>query len=265
MGRGSAGLAAIPEGADTVPLPGQGQQGQHGNPSEVRGPMIARAVSLSLVVERVGDVRSAVERIATESGGMIASLATAGEAPGQRSLNATIRVPAPRLDPALAELRRLGRVRQESQSAEDVTDAHRDLVVRIANAEKEEARLNELLTRRTDRLQDVLAVEREVTRVRGEIERMKADEIATRNRVTYATVTLDVAEAYRAEVAIGGPLSARTQLRNALVDGWRRAMNGAFAGIVGLLEVGPSVLLWMLIIGLPAWWGWRKARRAGVN
>jgi len=222
-------------------------------------PMIVRMASLSLVVECFAEARSPLRRVITQVGGMISSLRTTGDSPAQRSLRATLRVPAERFDAALAELRKLGRVRDESQSSEDVSDAHRDLVVRIANAKKEEARLNELLGRRTDRLQDVLAVEREVTRVRGEIEQMTAEEIATRNRVTHATIAIDISEAYRAEVTLGSlPIHAR--LRNAAVDGWQTAASGAFDVVLGLLQVGPSVLLWMVVFGPPAWWFWRRRR-----
>jgi anti-sigma factor RsiW len=257
-------------GAQPRPLreKGQGQQGQAGAGPVVQlqtldpadGPMVARAVSLSIVTDRFADVRAALERITADMRGMVGSLNMTGDPPTRRSLHATLRVPAARLDAALVEVRKLGQVRQESQSSEDVSDAHRDLVVRISNATKEEARLNDLLVNRTGRLQDVLAVEREVTRVRGEIEQMKAQELAMRNRVTYATISVEITEAYKAEVSLG-PLPIGTQLRNAIVDGWRSAANSAFAIVLFVFEAGPSVLLWMLVLGPPAWFVWRRARR----
>ena len=134
-------------------------------------------------------------------------------------MSATLRVPIAEMDAALAGVRALGRVLQESQSSEDVTDAHRDLAIRISNAKIEEARLGEILKERTGRLSDVLAVEQAQSRVRTEIEQMEAQELAMRNRAALSTISVQVDERYRAELADNGPLPIGTRLRNAVVDG----------------------------------------------
>lgn len=225
------------------------------------GPMIARSVSMSIVTEQFPEARGALERVTTDTGGMVSALKMTGDPPARRSLQATLRIPAAQLETALVEVRKIGQVRQESQSSEDIGDAHRDLVVRIDNGTKEEARLNDLLANRTGRLQDVLAVEQEVTRVRGQIEQMKAEALAMRNRVTYATITVDISEAYRAEASLG-PQPIGSRLRNAVIDGWRAALSSVLEALLVVLQVGPAVLLWMLIFGtLPAFWLWRRARR----
>jgi anti-sigma factor RsiW len=232
-------------------------QGQAQGAAASSGPMIVRAVSRSIVTERFTDARTAVERVVADVRGMIGSMSVRGATPEPRSLNATLRVPADRLDGVLIELRRLGQTRQETQTSNDIVDAHRDLVVRIENAKKEEARLNELLTRQTTRLQDVLAVEKEITRVRGEIERMVAEEMTMRSRVSYATIVVDIAEAYRAEVTLGDA-SVRTRLRNAIVEGWRTAINGLLDVVLFVLQIGPSLVIGIAVLGIPAIWYWRR-------
>jgi hypothetical protein len=165
--------------------------------------MIARTATIQLTVDRIDALRAAIERLARDTGGAIAALSVSDEASNQRLLSATVRVPAARLDAALVTLRALGHVRHESQESEDITTSHRDLAIRIANARVEEQRLGELLARRTGNLSDVLAVEREQRRVRGEIERMAAEERAMRDRAALSTITIGAEEPYRAEIALG--------------------------------------------------------------
>lgn len=85
-----------------------------------------------------------------------------------------MRVPAGRLDEALTAIKAAGEVIEESQGADDVTEQVRDLDARLANSRNTEKRLNDLLLKRTGELADVLAAEREVSRVREEIERLEA-------------------------------------------------------------------------------------------
>ena len=180
-------------------------------------------------------------------------------------MSATLRVPIAEMDAALTGVRALGRVLQESQSSEDVTDAHRDLAIRISNAKIEEARLGEILKQRTGRLSDVLAVEQAQSRVRTEIEQMEAQELAMRNRAALSTISVQVAERYRAELADNGPLPIGTRLRNAVVDGARAALESALGVALGVLSAAPTLLLWTAVLFLPARLVWRRLRRRSVT
>ena len=146
--------------------------------------------------------------------------------------------------------------------SDDVTEAFRDLTLRTANARREEQRLVELLSRRTGDLADVLAVERELARVRLDIERMEAETRTTQQRVDLATVTLTVNEQYRADLAIGA-LPLPVQFKNALVDGFRGAAESLVAIALVVLRVVPTLLVWGLILAWPARWAWRRVRALG--
>jgi len=223
--------------------------------------MIVRTASVSLSTEKFDDMRAALERVAVERHGSVASLTLAGDPPNQRSMSATLRVPITEMDAALAGVRALGRVLQESQSSEDVTDAHRDLAIRISNAKIEEARLGEILKERTGRLSDVLAVEQAQSRVRTEIEQMEAQELAMRNRAALSTISIEVAERYRAELADNGPLPIATRLRNAVVDGARTALESLVGVSLAVLGAAPTLLIWAVILFLPARSVVRRLRR----
>jgi uncharacterized protein DUF4349 len=90
-------------------------------------------------------------------------------------LVAALRVPADQLAPTVAEIKGLGRVEAESQGGEEVTSQYIGIDARLTNARNTEQRLTDLLRQRTGKLADVLAVELELGPVRGEIERMEAE------------------------------------------------------------------------------------------
>jgi hypothetical protein len=208
-----------------------------------------------------------MQTAATRHGGTVSAYNISGSADTGRSLATTVRVPVAAMDAALADLRRLGTVTGESQSTEEITDAHRDLAIRIENAKKEAARLNELLTRQSDRLSDVLEVEQAQARVQTEIEQMTAQETAMRGRAALSTISVSVAEVRHAELALG-PLPIGTRIRNAMVDGVRAATESALGAVLALIALGPTALLWLLVVapaGFVAWWAARRllSRRVG--
>ncbi len=102
----------------------------------------------------------------------------------------TARVPAEQLDAFLAAVPSLGKVARQSISAEDVTDTHRDLKVRLDNLARVRARYLELLERATT-VSDTLSVEKELERVTAEYEALKARLEAVEAQVALATVRVD--------------------------------------------------------------------------
>ena len=225
----------------------------------------SRRARIQLTIDAFDHVRDAIEAIARDAEGAVADLTVGGSLPHQRTLSATLRVPAARLDATLQRLRGLGEVGNESQASEDITASHRDLAIRIANARIEEQRLGELLTRRTGSVKDVLDVEREIARVRTSIEQMSADERAMRDRVALSTITVQAGERYRAELG-GASASLRMRFGNALVEGLRDALDGLIDVAIAALQVGPTVALWCALIA-PFVWLFRRrwlARRGTV-
>jgi uncharacterized small protein (DUF1192 family) len=153
-------------------------------------------------------------------------------------------------------LRTLGHVLDESQSGQDVTEQVRDLEARLTNSRNTEKRLTEVLNNRTGRVSDVLEVEREIARVREEIERMDAQRLNFERQVEYSTVTVQVTEQRQATLDLG-PTPVRTQLRNAFVEGLKNAYETLVSALVWVLGVGPFVVLWSALL----WWPTRIVLR----
>jgi hypothetical protein len=227
-------------------------------------PMIARVVSLSIVTKDFAASRASLDAILARRDGYAAELSanTAENAP--RSLQASLRIPAAELSLAVADLKSLGRVENESQSGEEVTQQHADLVARLKNSREIEQRLQAILTQRTGKIKDVLEVEREIARVRGEIEAMEAEQKNLEHRVEFASVNLQLTEEFKA--SLNAPAaSISTRIHNAMVAGFKSLAETVLGILLFFLEAGPTMLVAALIFLAPAWLLWRRYRRAAAS
>jgi hypothetical protein len=216
-----------------------------------RQPSIIRTATLRLVASDFNTARASVESIVAQSAGFIDQITVNGAPGAARTLTGSLRVPTTSMSDALARLRQLGPVTEDTQGSEDVTDQLVDLDARLANARATEQRLNDILKNRTGRLSDVLQVEREISRVRLEIEQMDAQHVNMGRRVSYATITLEIDEIRRAGLE-SSPLSLGTRLRVAAADGLESALEGIVGAVLLVLRAGPAALLW-LGAGIFAW------------
>ena len=226
-------------------------------------PMIARTIALSIVVKEFDAARHSLDSILARHNGYAADLNVATPQSSARTIQASLRIPANQLVAAVAELKTLGRVESETQNGEEVTQQHGDLVARLKNSRETELRLQDVLRTRTGKVKDVLEVEEEIARVRGEIEQMEAEQQTLEHRVNFATIDLKLAEEYKAQLSTPAP-SVVMQLRNAAVNGFRNASESLLGIILFFAESGPTFLLWLLILLIPARMLWRRYKRALV-
>jgi hypothetical protein len=223
----------------------------------VRKPAIVRTATLRIVAKEFDGVRAAVEGIVAATGGFVDQMTATGDPGSVRALRGTLRIPAGRLGDVADRLRRLGQVVEDTQGSEDVADQLVDLDVRLKSARATELRLTELLRNRTGSLSDVLDVERELARVRVDIERLDAEATNIGRRVSYATVTIEIAEERKAGLNTG-PLSFASRFRIAAADGVASAMESIAWAVLSLVAAGPFLVLWAVILG-SAWIGLRRA------
>jgi hypothetical protein len=222
--------------------------------------MIARTASLSITVKDLAVSRASLDAILARHQGYSAQLTVDTVANLPRSLQASLRIPAPGLSAAISDLKTLGRVEKESQSGEDVTQQHVDLAQRLKTARDTEERFRGILQQRTGTVADVLEVEEGIARVRGEIESMEAEQTALEHRVDFATIDLQLTEEYKAEI-ISPTASLGPRMHHSFVEGYRNASETVLGIVLFLMEYGPSILIWLAIIPLPAILLWRRYRK----
>jgi hypothetical protein len=224
-------------------------------------PMIARTVSLSIVVKDFVASRSSLDSVLARHNGYSAQLNVSTPENAPRGLQASLRIPGPELSQAVADLKTLGRVENESQSGEEVTEQHTDLVARLKNSRETEQRFRTILGQRTGNVVEVLQVEEGIARVRGDIERMEAEQKALEHRVDFATVELQLTEEYKAQLNPPAA-SVSTRIHNALVAGYRNASETVLGIVLFFAEYGPAFLIWLIIVTVPVIFVWRRYRKA---
>ena len=192
-----------------------------------------------------------VQRLARTVGGYIANSAIQSGEGQQRSATLEIKVASSRYDQALSGLTGIGKLLSSTTNAQDVGEEFVDVAARVANARRLEERLVTLLATRTGKLEDVLAVERELARVREEIERYDGRLRFLRSRVAVSTLTVTVAE--RGPV-VGQPGS------NVMVEAFRRAWRNFVNVIASGIELMGGLLPLLVLVVLVGF-GWRRWRR----
>jgi hypothetical protein len=227
------------------------------------GPMIERTAQLTLTTHDFDQLRARIDGVLARHHGYLADLTVNAPENSGRSLNASLRIPAAHLDSALNEFKQLGRVESESQNGRDVSKEYVDLVARLANARNTAQRLTELLAQRTGKLSEVLAVESELGRVQGEIERMEAERKNTESQVAYAALQLNVGEYFKAQLQVA-PDSTLIRFRNAAIEGYRSMADGLIGFALLLVAYAPSVLLWGALLFFPVRAIWRRIHRDGI-
>lgn len=221
------------------------------------GSMIVQTATLNIVAKNYDEASAAIEKLTKTRGGYIEKLDAKAQTGNARELSVALRVPAKQLELFLADLRQLGHVEQESQSNEEVSAQYVDLQARLRVAQATERRLIELLGVRTGRLEDVLDAERELARVRGEIESMQGQSALLAHQVTYASVQVELDEEYHEKLHSD---STGTKLWNAGITGLQDLKDGVVGVLIFALNYGLVILFWLGIIALPTWLVWRRFR-----
>lgn len=257
------GIAVSPESAS---VPGASNSGP-ASPTPDR--LVISTAAMSLRVDDIDKATASVRAMAAKYGAIISDLTLdAGEqplpepmpldsrdgvalAPSPGSAHITLRVPATKLDEIESAAARLGTLLSQSASESDVSQQHVDMAARLKNLQAEETRLRVFLNKAT-KVSEMLDVERELSRVRGEIESMQAQLTYLDRQVALATLTIDLSETG----PVVRPTSGGWGFLEAVTSGIQAA-----AALVRLFISGVIALAPLLIVAMLGWVVWRFARR----
>ncbi len=153
------------------------------------GLLIIKTGTITLQVAGVDKAISSAATAIDALGGYVSGSQRSGSGEGAEAV-ITFRVPAARWDEAMNAARGLAiEVLAEDSSTEDVTSQVVDLAARIRNLQATEAALQSIMDRATV-IKDVLAVQAELTTVRGQIEQRTAEKAHLEAQAAYSTLTL---------------------------------------------------------------------------
>ena len=173
--------------------------------------IIIRTVNMSIVVDQIQAAIDDISELADGIGGWVVSTDRSQKHAG----NVSIRVPAADLDSAIEALREMASdVESEISTSQDVTDEYFDLQSRLTNQQATEAALIRLLDR-AENVEHALAVQRELSNVQENVERLLGrikllEETSAYSLITVylslAPVTMAVDAGPDQSVAVGAPL-----------------------------------------------------------
>ena len=186
---------------------------------------------IAIELEGVPDATSQVRVIAESLGGFVEQLSSSGR-PERRRATMTIRVPQDQFPQALERIEALGTVLSRDIGSEDVSEEFIDIEARLKNALGEEQSLLALLER-ARAVSDVLAIERELFRVRSEIERYQGRLNFLERRVELATITVSLVSP---AVNVGEPPSASLSIEVFEVSGTLARVKGLAEGLGGVVD-----------------------------
>jgi hypothetical protein len=255
-GRGQGAVMDMAQSAANAPTrtpaPPSDRATAAGTASEIAPSMLIRTGSASIEVDKLDPGIMKVRQLATQLGGYIASSSIVGGRDQVRSATLEMKIPSARYDQAIGGLGGIGKVESVNTNVEDVGEEYVDISARVANAKRLEERLVNLLATRTARLSDVLAVERELARVREEIERYEGRMRFLRTRAAVSTLSITVHEPF--------PLLGRSTGDNPIVHAFKQAWRN-FVGFVAWVIASLGVLIPVGALLVAGWYLYRRFRR----
>ncbi|MEZ4439713.1 MAG: DUF4349 domain-containing protein [Polyangiaceae bacterium] len=250
-----AGDAAPEAPAAASPTPTQasedgyrakGSGAESENEESVVGRKLIRTAELHVEVESYEKARRELDRELAAIGGFVAGADVAHQDGSVSRATLTLRVPADKLDAFLATTADAGKVLHEQIHAEDITDGYTDLEARLANARRLEGRFLAILDEQARGMKELLEVERELARVREEIERFEGKKRMWDKQVAMSTVNLSL---FTRHVYVAqAPDTLGTKLE--------KTLGGSFTVLVklgqGLLLAAIALVPWLLPFALVA-------------
>ena len=155
---------------------------------------LIRNAQIELEIVSFDDAVQKITAFANEDRGYVATTSSEKQANGKLKGEIVVKVLPENLDRFLQKLRVLGELKNQTLGTEDITKAYFDTDARLKNARVMEQRLIDMLKKKSDDINDLLQVEKELGRVREQIEQMQGELKFWDSQVQFATVTISLAE-----------------------------------------------------------------------
>ena len=159
-----------------------------------------------------------------------------------------LRIPADKLDDFVGEVKNASNVRTFGESTEDVTLQYTDLDTHIKALREELNALFSMMEQATS-MEDILAIQSQITEVRYEIENYESQLRVYDNQVTYSTIYLDLYEVNRESSTAGKTFGDRVHTR--WNDNLYRMGQGLQNFLIGFLG-GLPILIPVVIVCVAA-------------
>ena len=222
--------------------------------------MIIRTGNMSVVVVDTEEAMQALTALVNERGGWVVSsnIYLSGRA---KAGSMTVRIPADEYEGLMTAVREFSlEVRRETNEGQNVTEEYVDLSARLANLQATADRVR-LFLDEAETVEEALSVNRELSRLEGEIEAMSGRLQYLSRSAAYSTLTVNFTPD-----ALSQPIE---------VAGWRPRgiARDAIETLIAALQGLGGLVIWLLLFALPLLlilllpivglvWGFRRWRRS---
>jgi hypothetical protein len=207
------------------------------------GPNITRASSLSLHTQKFDRAVSQIPEIVRQHDGYLEEWKIHSRSDRGHWLEASLRVTALQADSAVAALKALGEVEQESEADEDVRLEKETLAEKLLAERANLARLKQIVDQHKGSLHDVVEAEEQMASLREKVGDLERQSKKLLTRGSYATVSLTLVEDYRARLHRDSSRSF-LYLRNSSIEGIAATLSSVTICLGFLLHYGPMLLIW---------------------
>lgn len=216
---------------------------------------IIKSGALTLVAQNIDAVTAQARSITLAHGGLVMQSNTTKQGDSVVA-DLTIQVPADQFEDTMAALRNMSGVtdrRVDKTTSQDVTEEYVDVKAQIDNLKVTERQLQTLMEKAT-RMEDVIAIQRELTNVRGQIDRLQGRANYLERRTAMSTITLHIEPPATAGSRPGW------RFTEAVSKAWARSVV-VFQGFADALITLIAFSIWLLPVLALAWVIWRLATR----
>jgi hypothetical protein len=161
---------------------------------EQLGTKIIYTSEIDLETEDASATKSKIETAVKTAAGYITDSKISGKKNSERTASITARIPTKMFESFVQDVSNFGEPISISRSSEDVTMEYYDVEARIKSKKIQEQRLQELLKASTGKLSEILAVEKELLRIREDIESVEGRMRYLNNKVDFSTVVFSIRE-----------------------------------------------------------------------
>jgi hypothetical protein len=211
---------------------------------------LIRNAQMTLESGNPGESQRRVSSIAEAHGGFVVNSESSqanseGQLKPQMTVTVTIRVPAARFDAAIGEIRGAGsRVSQDKITTQDVTEDYIDLEARIRAKQALETQFMEIM-KQAKTVTDALEVQRQLSDVRAEIERLEGRRRFLENQTSLSTITVTIMPPSQIVSSTGFLYS----VKRAFAEG----LDVAALITLGLIRLFIALVPILIFIVLPLW------------
>ena len=217
---------------------------------------------VALVVEEFDKAEEELTRLVKEYKGYVTGSDTHGAPGSPRSGEWTLRIPADQFREFIADLGKLGELRDSKTDSDDVTDRYYDTKAHIQNDQAEEEALRKLMVEKseTGKLEDLLAVRRELRKLRSQIDSQQGQMQRWDKEVAMTTVVVQIQD--RKDYVPTTSPSFGTSIG--------RTFEGSVSALLafgrGVVLVAVAAAPWLAVLAVPAlgaWWLVRNRLKIG--